>query len=35
MLEGLILDEGEILVNYPVYVLTAIPGEMSDKEQFN
>ncbi len=35
---GLILDrKGEILVdNYPVYVLTAIPGEMSDKkEQFN
>ena len=34
---GLILDRhGEILVdNYPVYVLTAIPGEMSDKgEQF-
>ena len=30
---GLILDRnGEILVdNYPVYVLTAIPGEMSDK----
>ena len=35
---GLILDRhGEILVdNYPVYVLTAIPGEMNDKkEQFN
>ena len=35
---GLILDRyGEILVdNYPVYVLTAIPGEMSDKKkQFN
>ena len=34
---GLILDrKGEILVdNYPVYVLTAIPGEMSNKaEQF-
>ncbi len=34
---GLILDRhGEILVdNYPVYVLTAIPGEMTDKgEQF-
>tara|TARA_Y100001970_G_C14246785_1_gene868899 strand:- start:2174 stop:3937 length:1764 start_codon:yes stop_codon:yes gene_type:complete len=34
---GLILDRhGEILVdNYPVYVLTAIPGEMNDKnEQF-
>ena len=32
---GLILDrKGEILVdNYPVYVLTAIPGEMSDKEK--
>ena len=32
---GLILDrKGEILVdNYPVYVLTAIPGEMSDKNQ--
>ena len=30
---GLILDrDGEILVdNYPVYVLTAIPGEMEDK----
>ncbi|MBT4927338.1 penicillin-binding protein 2 [bacterium] len=30
---GLILDrDGEILVdNYPVYVLTAIPGEMKDK----
>ena len=30
---GLILDRnGEILVdNYPVYVLTAIPGEMSNK----
>ena len=30
---GLILDRnGEILVdNYPVYVITAIPGEMSDK----
>ena len=35
---GLILDRsGEILVdNYPVYVLTAIPGEMNDKKnQFN
>ncbi len=35
---GLILDRhGEILVdNYPVYVLTAIPGEMNNKkEQFN
>ena len=35
---GLILDRsGEILVdNYPVYVLTAIPGEMDDKKnQFN
>ena len=35
---GLILDRhGEILVdNYPVYVLTAIPGEMNDKkEQFS
>ena len=34
---GLILDrKGEILVdNYPVYVLTAIPGEMTNKtEQF-
>ena len=34
---GLILDrKGEILVdNYPVYVITAIPGEMSNKkEQF-
>ena len=32
---GLILDrKGEILVdNYPVYVLTAIPGEMSNKNQ--
>ena len=32
---GLILDRnGEILVdNYPVYVLTAIPGEMSDKSK--
>ena len=36
--KGLILDRhGEILVdNYPVYVLTAIPGEMNNKkEQFN
>ena len=35
---GLILDRyGEILVdNYPIYVLTAIPGEMNNKkEQFN
>ena len=35
---GLILDRfGEILVdNYPVYVLTAIPGEMNNKGmQFN
>ena len=35
---GLILDRyGEILVdNYPVYVLTAIPGEMNNKmEQFS
>ena len=32
---GLILDRnGEILVdNYPVYVLTAIPGEMNDKNK--
>ncbi len=32
---GLILDrKGEILVdNYPVYVLTAIPGEMSNRNQ--
>ena len=32
---GLILDRhGEILVdNYPVYVLTAIPGEMNNKEK--
>ena len=32
---GLILDrKGEILVdNYPVYVLTAIPGEMTNKKQ--
>ena len=35
---GLILDRsGEILVdNYPVYVLTALPGEMNNKNrQFN
>ena len=32
---GLILDrKGEILVdNYPVYVLTAIPGEMANKDE--